>query len=300
MPGKIEAETVNIIQKEQSKTKPKRASTKRSKPKTTVVEKKITVKKVASKTKTSAKKIGEIGAAKGKSLIGNIKTNANKNLLKTLAFGAIGAISYPLVPTVIQAVTKNDWSGWKGMFTGVGLISTIGLATGKPEMLVGAMSAMGTHLLYAKGTRTIENAFGTQIYRMNPNNIVYADDLQKLSQGTLSDDENSAEQLENPVAHDEVANYDELPEANVMIGRMLAEKLENCSCSEGNCTCNNQDNLTIGEILSKTETENSETETGFVAEKNTATVEKTEEQNALNDLSFGRKRNLNKKRYFYN
>lgn len=84
---------------------------------------------------------------------------------------------YPLVPTVLQSATNSDWSGYKGLLTGVGAAAVLGLATGKPEITVGACAASGTHLLYSKGTGAIEKALNTQIFRMNPENVVYAEDV---------------------------------------------------------------------------------------------------------------------------
>jgi len=111
------------------------------------------------------------------SLKGKNDHDTNMNLVKTLALGATGAILYPLVPTLLQAVTGSDWSGYKGMVTGVGFASLLGLATGRTEITVGACSAAGTHLLYSKGTGAIERTFNTQIFRMNPENVVYTDEL---------------------------------------------------------------------------------------------------------------------------
>jgi hypothetical protein len=65
-------------------------------------------------------------------------------------------------------------SGGTGLFLGVSLMSLVGVASGRPEIAVGACSAAGTHLLYAKGTKIIEDATNTQIYRMNPDSVVYA------------------------------------------------------------------------------------------------------------------------------
>ena len=121
-------------------------------------------------------KVGEVVSVKSSSFFRNIKANANKELLKTLAWGAGGALLYPLVPTLLQSITDDDWSGYKGLFTGVGLAALLGLALGKPAITVGACSAAGTHLLYSKGTGFIERNTGTQIFRMNPENILYEND----------------------------------------------------------------------------------------------------------------------------
>jgi hypothetical protein len=126
-----------------------------------------------------AKHAGELVAVRGKSFAGNIKANANRHLAKTLLLGAAGAILYPLVPTVLMAITKDDWNGYKGLITGVGTATLLGLATGKPEITVGACSAARTHLLYSKGTGAIENALNTQIFRMNPDSVFYEDDGNK-------------------------------------------------------------------------------------------------------------------------
>jgi hypothetical protein len=283
MAEKIEAGTVNIIQqpakkREVEKPKPKSKAT-------------ATVKKAGKVTVKRVKKIGEIGAVKTKGVLNNIKANANKTLLKTLAFGAVGAISYPLVPTVIQAITKSDMSGWRGLLTGVATVSVVGLAVGKPEMLVGAGAAMGTHLLYAKGTQMIENATGTQIFRMNPNNQIYREDLQNAIQGgTLSDDDAT---VDNPVAIDNELNFDEMPEPNVLISKMLAACNKE-SCKDG-CIC--QDDLTIGKLLTAEQSETvgtpQETET---VEAVPLQSDQTNE-NQLNDLSF--RRNNNTQQIFY-
>ena len=115
----------------------------------------------------------KISASSKKGFFGNMKQNANKDLLKSIGWGMLGALIYPLVPTVIQAITEWDMSGAKGMATGVGTAATLGLGLGKPEMTIGAISAAGTHLLYAKGTGPIEKLTNTQIFRMNPNSVVY-------------------------------------------------------------------------------------------------------------------------------
>jgi len=287
---KIEAGTVNIIQRSPKQTKRKQ----------TVAKTKTTVKKAGKTTVRTVKKVGEIGAVKSKGALNNIKGNLNKNLAKTLAFGAIGAISYPLVPTVLQAVTKSDWSGWKGLITGVTTVSVLGLIVGKPEILVGAGAAAGTHLLYAKGTRMIENATGTQIYRMNPNNVVYANDLEKALQGNLSD-EDTSEMLENPIAPDHEWNFDKLPEPNIMISKMLASCNKE-GCEEG-CLC--QDNTVEGRQTLPLQTDGTIVGAGSArpdnTEQNNDTVKGVQtpplQENQLNDLSFRKQRSIKNTKY---
>jgi len=116
----------------------------------------------------SSSELVKLNASSKKGFVKNVQQNSNKNLLKVLGFGVMGAVMYPLVPTLVQAVSDRDMSGWPGMLLGVGSASLLGLGIGKPEMAVGAISAMGTHLLYAKGTRVIEEVTNTPIYRMNP------------------------------------------------------------------------------------------------------------------------------------
>jgi len=120
------------------------------------------------KKSKSSSELVKLNASSKKGFVKNVQQNSNKNLLKVLGFGIMGAVMYPLVPTLVQAVTERDMSGWPGMLLGVGSASLLGLGIGKPEMAVGAISAMGTHLLYAKGTRVIEDVTNTPIYRMNP------------------------------------------------------------------------------------------------------------------------------------
>jgi hypothetical protein len=217
--------------------------------------------------------------------------------LKTLLLGASGAILYPLVPTTLQALTRTDWSGWKGLFTGVGLAAALGLATGRPEITVGAMSAMGTHLLYAKGTGAIENFTGTQIFRMNPNSVVYAEDLQKIAQGeALSDDvENNFSEGDtnensdyNPVEHSKVHNFDALPPPTVM-AQMLSARGE-CQCdADGECQCHLKANIF------------SETETSNEGKEHEALPHKTDSaSNELADASLSnyRQRIFNNKKYY--
>ena len=116
----------------------------------------------------------KLNASSKKGFVKNVHHNANKELLKTLGFGILGAIIYPLVPTLIQAITEWDMSGAKGMTAGVGTASVIGLGFGKPEITIGAISAAGTHILYSKGTKAIEDLTNTQIFRMNPDGVIYA------------------------------------------------------------------------------------------------------------------------------
>jgi hypothetical protein len=138
--------------------------------------------------KTRRQPVGVLVSEKSSSFLRNIKANANKNLLKTLAFGAAGAVLYPLVPTVLQATTKTDWNGYKGLVVGVGTAALLGLATGKSAITVGACSAAGTHLLYSKGTGTIERMTGTAIFRMHPENVIRKDELDNAIAGVgLSD-----------------------------------------------------------------------------------------------------------------
>jgi len=127
------------------------------------------------KRKRSSQEQLKLNASSKKGIIKNMQHNANKNLLKVLLFGATGAVIYPLVPTLVQAITERDMSGWKGLIMGVGTASVLGLATGRPEITIGACSAAGTHLLYAKGTRVIEDLTNTQIFRMNPDSVIYND-----------------------------------------------------------------------------------------------------------------------------
>jgi len=119
------------------------------------------------------KEITKLNASSKKGFGKNIKHNANKNLLKFLAYGVAGAVMYPLVPTIVQAITEKDMSGFGGLLLGVGATSVLGLGIGKPEMALGSIAAMGTHLLYAKGTGPIESLTNTQIFRLNPNSVVY-------------------------------------------------------------------------------------------------------------------------------
>ena len=108
-----------------------------------------------------------------KGFTNNIKDNANKDLLKFLGWGMLGAGLYPTIPTLFQSVTENDMSGWKGLIMGVGVVALFGLATGKTAMTIGACSAAATHTLYAKGTKIVEDITNTQIFRMNPDSVVY-------------------------------------------------------------------------------------------------------------------------------
>jgi hypothetical protein len=130
--------------------------------------------KSSSRKKKAPAEVVKISASSKKGFVRNMQHNANKELLKTLGLGVLGALIYPLVPTVIQAITEWDMSGAKGMITGVGTAATLGLGLGKPELTIGAISAAGTHLLYSKGTRTIENLTNTQIFRMNPQSVIYS------------------------------------------------------------------------------------------------------------------------------
>ena len=132
---------------------------------------------VSKKRKKSSQEQLKLNASSKKGFLKNVQHNANKNLLKVLALGAAGAVIYPLVPTLVQAITEHDMSGWKGLLMGVGTASILGLATGKPEITIGACSAAGTHLLYAKGTKVIEDITNTQIYRMNPNSVIYGEQI---------------------------------------------------------------------------------------------------------------------------
>ena len=124
------------------------------------------------KKKTNQEQI-KLNASSKKGFVKNIRHNANKELLKMVGFGLLGASIYPLVPTVIQAVTERDMSGAKGMVIGVGTALALGLGLGKPMITIGAVSAAGTHLLYSKGTKAIEDLTNTQIFRMNPNSVIY-------------------------------------------------------------------------------------------------------------------------------
>ena len=115
----------------------------------------------------------KLNASSKKGFIKNARHNANKELLKTVGFGILGAVIYPLVPTLFQSIMEKDMSGAKGLFMGVGCASLLGLSSGKPAITIGAISAAGTHLLYSKGTKIVEDTFNTQIFRMNPNSVVY-------------------------------------------------------------------------------------------------------------------------------
>ena len=132
--------------------------------------------------KKSSQEIIKLNASSKKGFGKNIRHNSNNNLLKFLAFGVAGAVMYPLVPTLIQAVTEKDMSGFKGLLFGVGTTSLLGLGIGKPEMALGSIAAMGTHILYAKETGPIENLTNTQIFRLNPNSVVYAQNNQNENQ----------------------------------------------------------------------------------------------------------------------
>ena len=298
MTEKIQAGTVNIIQSKPAKKPTKQRSVSKPKPANVNVTVKQGQTKQVSKARATARRAGEMVAVKGKTAIGNIKANTNKNLAKTLAFGAAGAVLYPLIPTALQAITKKDWSGYKGLLTGVATASVIGLAIGRPEMAVGALSAMGTHLLYAKGTKAIEDTFGTQIYRMNPNNVVYQEDLQKLVQsnaGALSDNLEIVNDTET-VNTSEIVDTSTVSESADIVDALVAR------CNESDCgaNCVCRDALAIGHLVAN-ENISGEIISDDIANDEIANNETVRGIN-LNDLSvrggsFGRVRNFTQKYY---
>ncbi len=113
-----------------------------------------------------AVKAGDVVTKRSAGFVGNVKQNMTKHFAETVGLAAIGATSYVLIPTLLQAMTKRDLTGWRGFGIGLASASIIGLGLNKPEIAIGALAASGTHLLYSKGSQAVKNMTGVPLYRM--------------------------------------------------------------------------------------------------------------------------------------
>lgn len=112
----------------------------------------------------------------------NIKANATMTTFKKAGWAALGAATYALVPTAVQGWMKYDMSGWKGWGTGLMVGNLIGAMVNKPEMMMGATAAAGTHALYVKGNGAVNSVFGTPIFRFGSPALPAAE-----GEGSMSD-----------------------------------------------------------------------------------------------------------------
>lgn len=112
---------------------------------------------------------------KTSSLIANFKRNIKPPFWKKVAWGALGAASYAVVPTALKGWAKLDTDGWLGMALGISVPSAIGLAFNKPEVAYGAFSAAGCHLLYVKGNNAVAQVFGTPIFSFGGTAVTMSD-----------------------------------------------------------------------------------------------------------------------------
>lgn len=103
---------------------------------------------------------------KGNNFKYNIKRNLDNSFWKKAGLATVGSLSYVLIPTLIQSITKKDMSGWTGFIAGLTSTVFIGMGINKPEIAIGALAAGGAHLLYSKGSQGVYDLTGTTLFRM--------------------------------------------------------------------------------------------------------------------------------------
>jgi len=110
----------------------------------------------------------------------NFKANSKSAPLKKLAYGIVGGVLYPIIPTLImgmsgQKVTQNadgstamspniDMNGWTGLLTGGLGTVLIGMVANKMEIAYGGIAAMTTHLMYVKANDKIVQMIDSPIF----------------------------------------------------------------------------------------------------------------------------------------
>lgn len=91
----------------------------------------------------------------------NLKQATSPNALKQLAQGALAAVPYAFVPTLLKL------DGWAGMAVGALSGWFLGVLLGWPGMQVGAASIAGMHLMYTQGNGMVKSISGSYIWRFD-------------------------------------------------------------------------------------------------------------------------------------
>ncbi len=130
------------------------------------------------------------------SAMGNLKTGFSKPALKEMAWVIGGAISYAVVPTVVEAcfsktdtagnkLLRVDMTGWKGVFLGLGTTVIGGMAAGKPGFALGGLGAATVHIAFARlNDYVVYPILGKHLFRFDPKALdAMGDDMPSLPQG---------------------------------------------------------------------------------------------------------------------
>lgn len=88
---------------------------------------------------------------------------------KSIGMGALGASGHALYPTLVEAVFKTDLSGYRGLFTAIGMNTVTGCILKSPEYLIGAYSAAVLHFWYGRlNGWVVYPVLNQHLFRFNP------------------------------------------------------------------------------------------------------------------------------------
>lgn len=88
---------------------------------------------------------------------------------KSVGMAALGASGHAVYPTLIEAVFKTDLSGYKGLFTGIGLNTITGILLRSPEYILGGFSAAALHFWYGRlNGWVVYPVLNQYLFRFNP------------------------------------------------------------------------------------------------------------------------------------
>jgi len=115
-----------------------------------------------------------------KKALENVKKNSSMPFVKGAGMVALGALSYFVVPTAIEALSMKkdeqgdnliriDMTGWKGVLVGAGTTIIAGMACNSPEFAMGGVAAATAHISVARfNDWIIYPVFGKHLFRFDP------------------------------------------------------------------------------------------------------------------------------------
>ena len=115
-----------------------------------------------------------------KKALENLKKNSSMPFVKGAGMVALGALSYFVVPTAIEALSMKkdeqgdnliriDMTGWKGVLVGAGTTIIAGMAVNSPEFALGGVAAATAHISVARfNDWIIYPVFGKHLFRFDP------------------------------------------------------------------------------------------------------------------------------------
>lgn len=135
-----------------------------------------------------------------KTFFDNAKDYTTKSAVwKDIGMAALGAGTYTLVPTAIQAITRVDMRSWKGALTGLGTGIGLSFALSSPGMFIGTITAFTFHFMYARLNQwVVYPVFNSYLFRWDPS--VYDNNLSDcvgcVQNRSMADDLPSTQQLQ--------------------------------------------------------------------------------------------------------